>query len=106
MVGALLRVMGADVKGIDRGRVPGQFRLNVPVQTVDIRFIEIAAGDTRLVGDDDDQEAGVLQAFDGLRRTGQKREILDPVKVVFFDIDRAVAVEEYRPPGGIPRREA
>jgi hypothetical protein len=75
------------------------------MQCLDCLFIEVTAADSRLVADDDHQQAGILEPFYRFRRTWDEREILDFMQVVFFDVDGAIAVEEYCSTGSVSGRE-
>jgi hypothetical protein len=50
--------MGAEVDGVDRHTFAAEFRSQVVVHPVQVGLGEEAAGEARLVGDDDQHESG------------------------------------------------
>ena len=93
-------MVGTDVEAVDRRPPPPQLRLQMPMQHGDVLQRIVAAGHPRLVGDDKDQEAGLLQPRNRRYRAGNESEVRHPEEVVLFDIDGAVAIEKDRGAGG------
>ena len=68
-------VVGAEVEGVDVGAVGLEFALELVVDGADGGCVVEAEGDAALVGDDDDAEAGLVEAGDGLGNAGEQVEV-------------------------------
>ena len=89
-----LRMMRAIIERVDAGAGGGELPPDLVVETLDVVLAVIAARDARLVGDDDRQEAGVVQQPHRLGRAGDQVELLETMHVAVVDIEHAVAIEE------------
>ena len=67
------------------------------VRAVNELLLIHAAADARLVGDDDDGEAGAVQQADGVDGEGEEDEPLEPIEVSRLFEHRAIAIEEDGP---------
>lgn len=89
------RMMGAEVNPIETHlSLFFELFLKRCVENVDIAFLEIAARDSRLIADDDQEVAHVLQFFEGFRDVGENFEILDFMNITAVADDNAIAVEK------------
>ena len=95
---ALVFVVGADVEGIDVRAGFGEGLLQVGVDCSYRSGGVFAEGDAALVGDDEDAEAGAVEAGDGVGDAGEQGESI-PTGDVFalgeLAVDDSVTVEEY-----------
>src|SRR5262249_25753911 len=64
------------------------------VDLVQDRFRQEAAGDARLVGDDDDSEPRPVERADGVDRPGKERDARARIEVADVLDHRAVAIEK------------
>lgn len=83
-----------DVEAVEGHVFGGEFRLDVGVDAIHVGHGEVTAADAGLVGDDEEEEAGFLQAAQGFGRAGDELHLLGFVEIVFVGDERAVAVEE------------
>lgn len=95
-VGAVLRVVRAVINGVEVSAAVQDLAVDGLVDRLQHIFAEKAAGDARLVGDDDHFEAGGVQFFDRRDRTRDKMDLLGGADVAAVFNDRPVAVEEDR----------
>lgn len=91
---AFVGVMGAVVDAVDEGALLPEEGLHLVVDGLQGLPGQAALCDAGLVGDDDGEVAGVVDAADGLGRTGQELELLGLGQVADVFVDGAVAVEE------------
>ena len=77
------------------------------VHRFDRNTVYEAVTDVGLVGDNDDQEIGVLESLYGIFHSGKQPEILEPARSVWFAVpdfaavNHAVAIEKYRTAQGM-----
>lgn len=94
---ALVVVVGAEEEAVQvRAGLP-ELALQVLVDGQDVRSRVETKGDAALVGNDDDAEAGAVEASDGLRYAGEQLEIVPGGDVATFRqlaVEDAIAVEE------------
>ncbi|MET4833070.1 hypothetical protein ABIF44_002477 [Bradyrhizobium japonicum] len=88
MVGTVLEV-------VDMGADCAQLAIHPVVQTMNIIHAKVAAGDARLIGDDEDVIAEIVAQLDGLARSLHPFEVVDPVHIVLVDVEHTIAIEEY-----------
>jgi hypothetical protein len=91
---AVLRMVGAEIITVNDGAEPGQFRIQMPVQTADRGFVIIPPGNAGLIGDHDDEETRIVQKPYRLGRSGDELELRGPVQKLPFNVNCAVTVEK------------
>lgn len=94
---ALVLVVRADEKSVYMSAGAGEVLLEIGVDGVDIGEGVEAAGDAALVGDDQDEEAGAVEAGDGFCNAGQGMEFggsADVGALGHLFVEDSVAVEE------------
>ncbi|MNS92548.1 hypothetical protein D3C72_1266900 [compost metagenome] len=89
-----LGVVRGGVDGVDAGAALGQTLDQQGVEAVHGVLAEQAARHARLVGDDDDDIAGVVQPFHRLGGAGDQDQLVGAVRIAAVDDQDAVAVEE------------
>jgi hypothetical protein len=93
----MLRVVRAEIEGIDLDAVKKQPPLQMGVQRLNFAGRKVAAGHARLVGNDDKEIARLPAAAQGLASTGEKNQIRRSDEIVLLHVNRAVTIEENRP---------
>ena len=96
--GGMMRTI-ADV--VDPGALRGEFVAHPVVQRIDVVFREVAARHAGLVGEEEHEISGVVQASDRLRRIRHPADPFLRADIAVVMIDDAVAIEK----GGGARRE-
>jgi len=94
---ALLRVVRAEVEGVDMRAVRLQLALEGGVNLAHVAGGVEAEGDASLVGDDDDAQTRAVEASDGLRYAGQWLKLAPGSNVAAFRqlaVEDSVAVQE------------
>ncbi len=90
----LIGCFGGDIEAVEGDILGGEFGFDVAMDAVNIGEGEVAATDAGLVGDDEEEEAGVLEGTEGGGGAGDEFDFLRGVKVMTFCDEGAVAVEE------------
>jgi hypothetical protein len=72
-------------------RVEGLYRI----------FIEVAARNARLVGDNKYEISGLVQQSHGFRRSIDPFKLLGPVGIAVVDVENTVAIEKCRRPANV-----
>jgi hypothetical protein len=92
--------MRTDIKGVDAGARFFQFVLDVTMQDVHLGEGEKAPCHPGLVGHDDHQKTGLPEMPNRIGDPGNELEILDSMKIILFDIQGSITVDENCPAGG------
>ena len=87
-------MMRAIIISVDTPALALQIGVDMGVQCIDIGLAVQTARHTRLVRRDDDEIARCIKVLDRLHRAGYPLPILPKMKIIFFDVERAVAVDE------------
>lgn len=91
-----VRMMRAVVDGVERGAVRGEFAAHPVHISVEVLLAVIATGDTRLIGNDDDQVALHPRCATELEDALDKLGALSGADIAMVDVDDAIAVEKQR----------
>ena len=86
--------MRAVIDGVEDHVVLGEQSAQTIVDGGEARFVEVAAPDRRLVGDDDEPAARGSQRPQAVDNAGQELDLIGVRQVVHLDVERAVSIED------------
>ena len=93
---ARVRVVGAEVEGVQVGPFLAQQGLQLVVDLLQPGEVQLAAGNLRLVRDDDGEVAAFVYHAHGFCYAGQQFQVVDVFQEARAPVQRAVPVKEDR----------
>ena len=100
---ASFRMVRAIAPVVDRGAFGGKLLRHPAVERFDRLFLVESFGDARLIGDDEDVTAGVVQELHRLLGAADPRDLMRRVDIAVVDVEDSVAIEEDGRPAALAR---